>query len=77
MFTGARDAHIRNLARAGILDDALQLGQVHVALEGVRVRGVVRFIDDHVDKRAPGEFLVQARGGEVHVAGNDVARDES
>ena len=70
----ARDAHVGNLARAGVLDDALKLGEVHVALERVRVRGVVRFIDNHVDERAPGEFLVQARGGEVHVAGNDVAR---
>ena len=70
----ARDAYIRDLARPGILNDALQLGEVHVALEGVRVRGVVRFINDHVGKSPPGEFLVQTRGGEVHVARNDVAR---
>ena len=55
------------------IDDALKLGEVYVALEGVRIRGVVRFIDNHVYERAPGEFLVQARGREVHVAGNDVA----
>ena len=70
----AGDRHVGNLARAGFVDDAPELGEIDVALERVRVRRVVRFIDNHIDERAPGEFLVQARGGEVHVAGDDVAR---
>ena len=32
--------------------------------------GIVCLVDDDIDKRAAGEFLVQARGREVHVAGN-------
>ena len=44
--------------------------EIDVALERVLVRGVVRFVDDHVDERPAGQFLVQPRGGEVHVAGH-------
>ena len=43
-------------------------------LNGLLVGRVVRLGDDHVDKRAAGQFLVQPRGGEIHVAGHEVAR---
>ena len=54
-------------------DDAAQLVEVDVALEGVLARRVVGLVDDHVDEAAAGELLVQPRGREVHVAGDHVA----
>ena len=67
-------ADVGDLVRADLVDQRLQLVQVDVALEGMQVGRVVRFVDDHVHERAAGQFLVQAGGGEVHVAGDDVAR---
>ena len=53
---------------ADLLDQLLQRGEVHVALEGMLARRIVAFRDDHVDERAAGQFLVQPGGGEIHVA---------
>ncbi len=67
------DADVRDALGAVGLDDLFKLGQVHVAFEGMEALGVVGLGDDDVDKSAAGELLVKPRGGEVHVAGNDVA----
>src|SRR5674476_961249 len=56
--------------RANLVDQRLQLGQVDVALEGVLVGGGMGLVDDDVDEGAAGKLLVEARGGEVHVAGD-------
>ena len=56
------------------VDDGLELGQVDVAFEGVFALRIVGLVDDHIDERSPGQFLVQPGGGEVHVPGDDIAR---
>ena len=43
-------------------------------LKGCWLARVVRFGNDDVHERSAGQFLVEARGGEIHVAGNVVAR---
>ncbi len=71
---GRGDADVGDLLGAVLGDHALELGEVDVALEGVLARRVVGLVDDDVDEAPPGELLVQARGREVHVAGDHVAR---
>ena len=70
---GRREAHVGDGACAMRSDEALELREVHVALERAQVRRVVGRVDDHVDERAAGEFLVEARGREVHVARHELA----
>ena len=67
------DADVRDVLGADLVDDLLQLGEVDVALEGVLAHRVVRLVDDDVDEAAAGQFLVEAGGREVHVAGDHVA----
>ncbi len=67
------DGDVGDAVGADLLDQRVDLGQVDVALEGVLGGRVVRLVDDDVAERAAGELLVQARGGEVHVAGHPVA----
>ncbi|MBF8289998.1 MAG: hypothetical protein HW391_966 [Chloroflexi bacterium] len=71
---GARQRHVRDPGSAHLLDEPVELGEVHVPLEGMERLRVVRLIDDHVVERRPGQLLVQARGREVHVPGHVVAR---
>ena len=68
------DADVRDLVGAYFVDECIQLIEVDVTLEGMLRVGVVRFIDDDINKRCTGQFLVQACGGEVHVARYVVAR---
>ncbi len=67
---GGREAHVGDVAGALLADQALELREVHVTLERRAVGRVVRCVHDHVDEDAARQFLVQARGGEVHVAGH-------
>ncbi len=67
------DGDVGYLLRAVRIDDALQLGKVHVALECEVVLRVVRLVHDDVHECAARQFLVELGGGEVHVAGHDVA----
>ena len=65
----------RNALASDACDQALERGDVHVALERMRAwPGVVRFGDRQVDGLGADEFDVGARGIEVRVVGNDVAR---
>ena len=70
----ARQADIGNLVRAHAFDQRFELAQVDVALEGVQALRVVRLVDDHIDKGAARHLLVQPRRGEIHVAGDPIAR---
>src|SRR5450759_2761533 len=70
-MAGERD--VRDLRGAYLLDQPPQLRHVHVALERVERGRIVRLVDDHVVERGAGQLLVQARGREVHVAGDVVA----
>ena len=70
---GHADGDVRDAVGADLCDERLDLREVDVALEGVLGGGVVRLVDDDVAERAAGELLVQARRGEVHVAGDVVA----
>ena len=54
---GNRD--VRNPIGADFVYERLELHQIHVALEWVIRRGIVRFVDDDVVERAAGELLVQ------------------
>ena len=56
------------------VDQHRQLAEVDVPLEGVLRLGVVRLVDDDVVEGAARQFLVETGGGEVHVAGDVVAR---
>ncbi len=69
-------ADVRNLRGANFLDQRIELADIDIPLEIDDFRRVVGLGDDHIDERAPGELLVQARGGEVHVARHDVARPD-
>ena len=68
------DAEVGNVSGAVSLDDLFHLVQVHVAFEGVQVLRVMRLGNDDVYKGAAGQLLVKTGSGEVHVAGNNVAR---
>ena len=67
------DGDVGDAVGADLLDQRVDLGEVDVALEGMLGGGVVRLVDDDVAEGAAGELLVQARGREVHVAGDVVA----
>jgi len=67
------DADVGDLLGAVLLNDSLELLQVDVAFERMEAVRVVGLVDDDVNEGSSGELLVQARGSEVHVAGNDVA----
>ena len=41
---------------------------------GAAKLGHVRFINDHIFKRTPGQLLMESRRSEVHVARHDIAR---
>ena len=69
-----RDADIRDALAADPLDEVFQRLEIDVALEGMLAGRIVPFGNDHVDERAAGQFLVQPRGGEVHVARHRIAR---
>ena len=49
--------------------ESLDLGEIDIALEGMLGGRIVSLVDDDIAERAAGELLVQARRGEVHVAG--------
>ena len=70
---GGRDADVGDAVGADSSMSFSSFVEVDVALEGVLARRVVRLVDDHVDEAAAGQFLVQAGGREVHVAGDEVA----
>jgi hypothetical protein len=70
----AGERHVGDLRRADLFDDRAQLRHVHVALERMERLRVVGLVDDHVVERGAGQFLVQAGGREVHIAGHVVAR---
>jgi hypothetical protein len=70
---GGADGDVRDARGADPLDERGQRAEVDVALERMLAGGVVRLGDDDVDEGAAGQLLVQAGGGEVHVAGHDVA----
>ena len=57
-----------------LLEQVVQLGHVHVALEGVLQCGIAAFGDGDVDGGGAGELDVGARGVEVGVADEDLAR---
>ena len=58
---------------AGLVNQLLQLLQVHVAFERMLARGVVGLSDDHVHKNSTRALDVLAGGGEVHVHGDVLA----
>ena len=68
------EADVRNAFGAHVRDQRIELRQVDVALERMLALRVVRLVDDHVDERAAGQFLVQPGGREVHVPGHMIAR---
>ena len=69
----ARERHVRDLRRADLGDEALQLGEVDVALERRQGLRVVGLVDDHVVEGCPRQLLVEPRRREVHVPGDVVA----
>ena len=74
MFTVAETQIYGMRLGADLLDEVFQGLQIDVALEGVFAGRIVSLGNDDVDERPAGQFLVQPRGGEVHVAGHEVAR---
>ncbi len=68
------DRDVWDPLRAVFVDEVLELLEVDIALERVQARGVVCLVDDHVDEGPARPLLVEPRRGEVHVAGDDVAR---
>ena len=71
---GAGERDVRDLLRAVLGDERLELVEVDVALERVQALGVVGLVADHVDEDAAGALLVQPRRREVHVPGDVLAR---
>ena len=67
-------ADVRDLLRADFLDERIELTDVEIALERMIRFGIVGFIDNRIDEGRAGEFLVQPRGSEIHVAGHKVTR---
>ena len=67
---GQRDVDVGDLVGAHLIDQRLELGDVDIALERVLGARVVRLVDDDVVEGGAGHLLVQAGGGEVHVAGH-------
>ena len=70
----SRHGNVGNLPRPHLEDELFEFLQVHVALEGVLARRVVRLVNDDVHEGSARQLLVEARGGEIHVAGDEVAR---
>ena len=70
---GAGQADVGDLPGAFAGDQALQLLQIHVALERVLADRVVGLGDDHVDEDAARALLVLPGGREVHVRGHELA----
>ena len=69
-----RHADVRDALRSHLAHQRIELGEVHVPLERVLRRRVVRLVDDHVVERAARQLLVQPRRREIHVAGNVIPR---
>ena len=68
------DRDVGNSVDAILVDHRLQLDQIDVALEGELRFGLMRLVDDYVDKGPAGVFLMEPGCGEVHVARDGVAR---
>ena len=66
----ASHADVGDIVRANFVDQCLHFVEVNVALEWMQVCGIVRFVNDDIGERAARQFLMQARGGEIHIAGN-------
>ncbi len=71
---GARHANIGNAFGTDFLYQRLKRIQIDIAFEGALIGRIVRFRHDDVDECSAGQFLVQSRGSEIHIAGHDVAR---
>jgi hypothetical protein len=69
----ALEADVRDTLGADFVDERVQLRNIDVAFERIIRLGGVGLVDDDVDKPSAGQFLVQARGREIHVAGHVVA----
>ena len=70
---GRSNRDVRNVGGAHFGDEPLEPGEIHVALERVLGRRIVRLRDDDIVERAAGQFLMGTCGGEVHVARDVVA----
>ncbi len=65
--------NVRNPIGPNAFDQRFEFMKIDIALEGVQAFRIVGFVHDHIDERAAREFLVQARGREIHVARNEIA----
>ena len=74
MFTVAETQIYGIRSRPTFLIRSSSASRSTLPLKGCSLAGIVPFGNDHVDERAAGQFLVQPGGGEVHVAGHEVAR---
>ena len=66
-------AEVGHMRCADLGDQRFELAQIHVALERMEALRIVRLIDDHIHEGAAGQLLMQPGGGEVHVAGHEIA----
>ena len=69
-----REHHQRNTVRADVLEQSLELAQVHVALEGVPRRRDIGFVDHQIHRGRTGVLRVRPRRVEVVVVGYDHVR---
>ena len=67
------DTDIRDIFRSNFLYQRIELGKIHITLERMSGGWVMRLIDDHINKGAARQLLMQPCGGEVHIARHIVA----
>ena len=59
---------------ADLFDEGFEFGDIHIALERMRIGGVIGFVNDQVGRASAARADVGVGGVEVHVRGDEVPR---
>ena len=64
---------IRDSGGTMFFNQGFQFFQVHISFKGKFIFGVMGFVNDDVFEFTTGQFLVQAGGGEIHIARDNIS----